>query len=170
VERVSTAFATAKKRAGMREPILATSITDWFASEQKADAEPEPAPAPGGDTSEAPITWLLDEPGPAGSETFLLRGANVSDQPLEDVQAVLKPDTGAKDFDLVLQLEGGPGEVGAVIPPGARFNLAAETLTNDAAKRLGGAILSFGYVQAGRRKTSIMYLTPPMLAQGAARD
>jgi hypothetical protein len=168
VERVSTGFANAKKRAAERAPILAASITHWFASEPKADADP--APSPVGVSSNAPIKWFLDEPPPAASETSFLHAANVSDQPLENIRAVLKPDSGADELALTLDVEGRTAKDGAVVPPGARFSLAAKTLTKDEVKQLGGATLSFGYLQAGRRKTSIMYLTPPMLGERAARD
>ncbi len=171
VERLSTAFASAKKRAAQHEPIATASVLDWFGVSQEPEAEPEQAPAsepaPAEDSSDATITWFLDEPPP--SETFRLSGANVSDQPLETVQAVLKPDSGGGELALVLEVDGADAG-GAIVPPGARFHLKAETLSNDAAKQLGGAILSFGYSQAGRSKTSIMYLTGPMLAAGAASD
>lgn len=175
IERASTSLARARKEAAARPPILAGSITDWFSwgsgSQTQAEAEPEPvaddtpeAPV----SSETPIAWLLDEPPPASGTAFLLSGANVSDQPIKAVQAVLKPDSGGGALALALNVEGRDG--GAVIPPGARFHLTAARLTASEAERLGGAILSVAYVQAGRRKTSIMYLTPSMLAQRTARD
>jgi hypothetical protein len=169
IEHASTALAEARKRAAGREPIQAASVSQWVGLPPEIEAEaapPEAAPA----SPDATIKWFLDELPPAASETLLLSGANVSDQSLEDVEAVLKPDSGAGELALVLDVEGRAGDDGAVIPPGARFSLAAKTLTKDEARQLGGAILSFAYVQAGRRKTSIMYLTPPMLAQAAAPD
>lgn len=175
IEQASTSLARARKEAAARPPILAGSITDWFSwgsgSKTQSDAEPEPVSddSPEAPISpETPIAWLLDEPPPANSKAFLLSGANVSDQPIKAVQAVLKPDSGEGELALVLNVEGRDG--GAVIPPGARFNLTAARLTASEAEQLGGAILSVAYVQAGRRKTSIMYLTPPMLAQRAASD
>ena len=170
VERVSTALASSKKRAEARKPILAASISQWFSSEPKTDAERPPEPAPAAIPSDGPIKWYFDEPPLAASETLRLNGANISAQSLEDVEAVLKPDSGAGELALTLDVEGRNGKDGAVIPPGARFSLAAKTLTMDEFKQLGGAILSFAYVQAGRRKTSIMYLTPPMLGQRVADD
>lgn len=185
LERTSTAVAQAL--SARREPIQAASTTGWFGATAEiavAPESPRPEPAtpasvtpepptpetatPETATPESAIQWFLDEPPPADSKTFLIDGLNASDQPLEAVQAVLKPDSGAGELELVLEVEGGKG--GAVIPPGERFSLAAETLTEDEAKQLGGAILSVAYVQAGRRKTSIMYLTPPMLAQRAKGD
>jgi len=186
LERASTSLARARKQAAHREPqpVLAASLSDWLSwgswfpakpeAERKAAPEPElpqaeDARAVLGDLSDAPIKWFLDEPPPTARETFQLSGANLSDQPLEDVQAVLKPDKGIGELALVLELDGRDAS-GAAVPPGARFGLSAPSLANKAASQLGGAILSFGYVQAGRRKTSIMYLTPPMLAQAAAHD
>jgi hypothetical protein len=182
-----TSASVAQALSARPEPIQAASTTGWFGATAEIEVAPDsPAPesptpqsltpaspAPESSTPDSPapesaIQWFLDDPPPAGSKTFLIDGVNVSDQPLEAVQAVLKPDSGAGELELVLNVEGGKG--GAVVPPGERFSLAAETLTEDEAKQLGGAILSVGYVQAGRHKTSIMYLTPPMLAQRAKSD
>jgi hypothetical protein len=44
----------------------------------------------------------------------------------------------------------------------------AET-PNDGANQLGGAILAFRYIQAGQRKSSILYLTPSMVGRLANR-
>ncbi len=177
-----TSASVAQALSARPKPIQAASTTGWFGATAEIAVAPEsprpeaatPAPPmPESPTQESPtpesaIQWFLDEPPPAGSEAFLIDGVNTSDQPLEAVRAVLKPDSGAGELELVLKVEGGKG--GAVVPPGERFSLAAEILTEDEAKQPGGAILSVAYVQAGRRKTSIMYLTPPMLAQRAARD
>jgi len=177
-----TSASVAQALSARQKPIEAALTTGWFGATAEIAVAPE-SPAPESPTSEPPvpkspmpkspapesaIQWFLDDPPPAGSKAFLIDGVNVSDQPLEAVQAVLKPDSGAGELALVLNVEGGKGE--AVVPPGKRFSLAAETLTEDEAKQLGGAILSVGYVQAGRRKTSIMYLTPPMLAQRTKSD
>jgi hypothetical protein len=172
-----TSASVANALSARRKPIQAASTTGWFGATAESEVAPD-SPTPESPTPESPtadspapesaIQWFLDDPPPAGSKAFLIEGVNVSDQPLEAVQAVLKPDSGAGELELVLNVEGGKG--GAVVPPGERFSLAAETLTEDEAKQLGGAILSVGYVQAGRRKTSIMYLTPPMLAQRAKSD
>ena len=52
------------------------------------------------------------------------------------------------------------------IPPNARFGLISAT-PYDA--KQGGAILTFRYVQAGQRKSSILYLSPSMVARLASR-
>ena len=122
-------------------------------------AEPVPAAA-----SDAPIKWLLDAPSPSTNNAFAVSGANVSDEPLKVLRAVLKPDSGTGKLALTVEVEGHDGADGAVVPPGARFSLKTDALTASEATQIGGAILSVAYVQAGRRKTSIMYLTPPMLA------
>jgi hypothetical protein len=191
LERASTSLAS-RKDAGPREPkpLLTATAADWFswgawfkteqATEQttaptpeEKEAEPvadhgpalDPEVEPVADTGSAPIQWLLDAP--AASDTLMLTGANVSDQPLEDIRAVLKPDAGGGALPLTLTVA---GEDSAAVPAGARFGLVAEALTADEVKQLGGAILSVAYAQGGRRKTSIMYLTPPMLAERVAGD
>jgi len=177
IEQASTSLARTRKEAAAHQPILAASISDWFSwgswskteTKTEPEAEPEagPEPEPASDASaDVPIKWLLDEP--ATNETFALSGTNVSDQPLRDVQAVLKPDSGKGELALALDLEGRNG--GAVIPPGARFSLAAATLTKADAKELGGAVLSVSYVQDGKRRASIMYLSPPTIAALTANN
>ena len=128
-------------------------------AEPAPQAEPLPAAA-----SDAPIKWLLDAPSPSTNNAFAVSGANVSDEPLKVLRAVLKPDSGTGKLALTVDVEGHDGIDGAVVPPGARFSLKTDALTASEATQIGGAILSVAYVQAGRRKTSIMYLTPPMLA------
>ena len=141
-----------------------------------ARAKPDPPSA----SPQGPVKWIPDEP-PRGAGTMVvLTGANVSDEPLEDIRATLKPDPGkdasahiAVPDELKLRLHiagqviGGKGATS--IPPGARFHLEAPTLTADQAKLLSGAIVSFAYVQAGRRRTSIMYLTQTALAGRTAQ-
>lgn len=200
LEQASTSLASARMEAGAREPppVLTASTANWFSAdwfswgtwfkaeqpaeqtaapntEQKVEpaaeqtaapvTEPEPEAEPVADTGSAPIQWLLDAP--TTTDTFMLTGANVSDQPLEDIRAVLKPDSGGGALPLTLTVA---GENSAAVPAGAHFGLVAETLTPDEVRQLGGAILSFAYAQGGRRKTSIMYLTPPMLAERVAGD
>lgn len=142
------------------EPVQAdTSAT--FLDTKPLDKKPAAKPSRG-----LPIAWLIDEPGAQVASTdsggFLMSGVNVSDQPLEKVRAVLKPDGGAGKVNLVLQVEGLDGTAGAIIPPGAKFSLVAPN-PNTA----GGAILSFSYVLAGQRRTSIRYLTPDVVARSA---
>ena len=61
---------------------------------------------------------------------------------------------------MTVRVEGpdGTAQPGTSIPPGARFHLQVMNLSEEDAKRLGGAIMSFSYSQDGRRRTSIMYL------------
>jgi hypothetical protein len=179
IEQASASLARTRTQtpAGEPRPVLTASVSDWFSfgswfkaepeTEESAapDGEPEAKAEPAADSgSDAPIKWVLDAPSPAAAdETFAVRGANISDQPLKVVRAVLKPDTGAAKVRLKLKVDGHDGTAGAVIPPGARFRLEAAGLTASEAEAFGGAILSFAYVQAGRRKSSIMYLTPETL-------
>ena len=140
----------------------AASTTGWFGS------KPESKP-----TSDSPVSWLLaDPPAQASSssaEGFSISGTNVSDQALEEVHAVLKPDSSKRALELVLNVEGHKSGDGAVIPAGARFSLVSESPNEDGSKQSGGAILSFRYIQAGQRKTSILYLTPAMVGRLANR-
>jgi hypothetical protein len=167
--------------------MVTASVTDWFSwgawfkaerqvereakTEPGAEAdpatEPEPKAEPVADkSSDAPIKWFLDAPSPSAGGAFAVRGANMSDQPLKVVRAVLKPDSGAGKLKLTLDVEGHDAAEGEVVPPGAQFSLKAPDLTASEAEQLGGAILSVAYVQAGRRKSAIMYLTPPTLVAG----
>jgi hypothetical protein len=147
-------------RAGEPEPVQAAA-SGWF------DAKPDPKA-----NSQAPVAWELDAPGvqlPVSSPWgFSIGGTNVSNQALEQVQAVLKPDSTGREFALTLDVDGNVLEDAPVIPAGARFSLVSENPDEDSASA-GGAILSFRYVQAGQRKTSILYLTPAMVARFANR-
>lgn len=136
------------------------------------EAGPVTAPLP--DNPNTPVKWLAGAAGPAGLDRILLSGMNVSSQPLEDIQATLKPDSGATpvgldDVRLSLRVEGADGTAvpGGSVPPGARFHLQAAGLSDKAANELGGAIVSFAYSQGGRRRTSIMYLKQTALGGSA---
>jgi len=145
-----------------REPVQAAATTaGWF------DAKPDPKAI-----SQSPVAWTLDDREVQRPVTspwgFSISGTNVSDEALEQVQAVLKPDASQRELELALDIEGHVLEDGTVIPAGARFSLVSESPDEDGS-RLGGAILSFRYVQAGQCKTSILYLTPAMVARFATR-
>ena len=154
------------------EPKPRAEAEQTIRAEPTAKAEPKARPAAdaGGSrrpaNSSGPIKLLLDEPPPVARENFGISGANISDQPLTTIRAVLKPDSGAPHLELSLQVDGLSSANGGVIPPGARFTLTAPDFTPDAATH-GGAILSLAYSQAGRQKTSITYLTPQMLTARA---
>jgi hypothetical protein len=142
--------------------VQAAATAGWFETKQGPKA-----------TSQSPVAWRLDDRDvqPASTDTagFLISGTNVSDQTLEEVRAVLKPDASQRELELALSVEGGGFEAGTVIPPGARFSLVSVTANEDGSKQSGGAILRFRYVQAGQRKTSILYLTPSMIGRLANR-
>ncbi|HSD93066.1 MAG TPA: hypothetical protein VLB11_08585 [Methyloceanibacter sp.] len=153
---------TPAPRHAERAPVQAAAApAGWF------DTKPDPK-----ENSPTPIAWDLDEPGIQSPVTspwgFSIGGTNVSDQALEQVHAVLKPDSTKREFELALDVEGNLLEDEPVIPAGARFSLVSDSPDEDGSS-LGGAILSFRYVQAGQRKTSILYLTPSMLARFASR-
>ncbi|MEM7191838.1 MAG: hypothetical protein AAF405_03045 [Pseudomonadota bacterium] len=121
----------------------------------------------------APVKWLSQSLAPPGLTAVVLTGTNISDAPLEDIQARLKPDPekippGMANLVLRLSIQESDGTVtpAGSIPPGARFHLQAEDLSEADAARLSGAIVSFGYSQEGRRRTSIMYLSETASAGG----
>jgi hypothetical protein len=87
---------------------------------------------------------------------------------MEQVQAVLKPDSAQREVPLALLVEGDGVQDGGVIPAAASFTLFSATADEGAAKQGGGAILTFRYVQAGQLKSSILYLTPAMVARLAS--
>lgn len=136
---------------------------------------PEPTAVPPADglaedAGGAPVKWLPDAPHPQGMERIVLTGTNVSNAPLEDIQATLKPDAAngntPQALALNLRIEGQGDADGspASIPPGTRFHLQAADLSEADAAQLGGAIVSFAYSQGGRRRTSILYLDQAALS------
>ena len=147
-----------------REPVQAAATTaGWF--DPKPDAKAN---------SHAPVAWRLDERGvklPVTSPWgFSISGTNVAEEALEQVQAVLKPDATGREVPLALSVEGDGVGDGSVIPADARFSLFSAAPDDGATRQIGGAILTFRYVQAGQRKSSILYLTPAMIARFAGRD
>jgi hypothetical protein len=143
------------------EPVQADATATFLDKPKPIETKRAAKPSRG-----LPIAWLLDEPGAQAVSTasggFLISGVNVSDQALEKVRAVLKPDGGMGKVSLVLQVEGLDSTGGAIIPPGAKFSLVAPNPNTT-----GGAILSFSYLLAGQRRTSIRYLTPDVVARSA---
>jgi hypothetical protein len=152
--------ATPAPRHAEREAVQAAAAS-WIETEPDAKAD-----------LQSPVAWQLDERSAQLLATspwgFSISATNVSDRALQQVQAVLKPDSAQREFALALDVKGKPAQGEAVIPAGARFSLVSERPEVDRA-RLGGAILSFRYVKAGQHKTSILYLTPAMLARFASR-
>jgi hypothetical protein len=145
------------------EPVQATAAaTGWF------DPKPDPKTPP-----QSPVSWVLDDRGAQGPVSspwgFSISGTNVSDQALEQVQAVLKPDSSQRELPLALSVEGDAARDDNAIPANARFSLFAAAPDQGAPGQTEGAILTFRYVQAGQRKSSILYLTPAMVARFANR-
>lgn len=145
------------------KPVQAAAATHWFGTNQ----DPEPAPKA---TSQSPVAWNLDDRDARGPVTspwgFSIGGTNVSDEALDQVQAVLKPDSTGHEMPLALSVD---GEDASLIPAAARFSLFFATPDGGASGQIGGAILTFRYVRAGQRRTSILYLTPSMVARFANR-
>jgi hypothetical protein len=137
------------------QSIQATTTPTWPA------AKPEPEATPG-----SPVVWLLDgqQASSSAERGFAISGMNASDQPFEEVHAVLKPDGGRQEIALAVNVDGQKAD--GVIPAGARFSLG---LAGGKEERTGGAILTFRYKQAGQARTSIVYLTPAMISRLANR-
>ena len=159
-----------------RGAMQAAATTSWLGTKQDAEPAkqyPEPTKQASKAISQYPVAWLLDEPhvqvSSSNTQGFLISGTNVADQALEQVHAVLKPYSSKSEVDLVLNVDGHNAGDGAVIPAGARFSLVSETPNEGGSKQFGGAILTFRYIQAGQRKTSILYLTPSIVARLANR-
>jgi hypothetical protein len=194
IERLSAALSCSAgeklgcHKAARAEPaaaapaMQAATTPSWIEPEQapeplRQEATRQEAPKPGakkeesGPSSQSPVTWRLYDSNAqvGGTEGFSVSGTNISNQALEQVQAVLKPDSNQRELQLSLEVEGQKVEAGSTIPAGTRFSLVSENPTQEAAKPAGGAILLFRYVQAGQRKTSILYLTPAMVARSANR-
>jgi hypothetical protein len=138
------------------QSIQATSAPSWPA------AKPEPPKGSPG----SPVVWFLDDQQASSSAArgFAISGMNASDQPFDEVHAVLKPDGGHSELVLTLNVEGQKSE--GIIPAGARFSLG---LASAKEEQIGGAILSFRYRQDGQSRTSIVYLTPSMVSRLANR-
>jgi hypothetical protein len=145
-----------------REAMQAAATSGWL------ETKPDPK-----ETLQYPVAWRLEgrdvQPASSSDGVFLISGTNVSDQALEEVHAVLKPDASQRGVELALSVEGRELEDKTVIPAEARFSLVAANPNGDGSNEIRGAILTFRYVQAGQRKTSILYLTPAMVSRIANR-
>lgn len=189
-----TTAASADTPAAAPEAMQAAATTSWLEPEatpepvvqeppkqerakqgpQKQElAKQEPQKQEARGASKSPVAWRLDDAGvqisSGGAGGFSVGGMNVSDKALEQIHAVLKPDGTQREMPLSLSVEGQSSEPGTSIPAGARFSLASATPNEDGSETSGGAILSFRYVQAGQRKSSILYLTPATVARLANR-
>ena len=189
-----TTAASADTPAAAPEAMQAAATTSWLEPEatpepvvqeppkqelakqgpQKQElAKQEPQKQEARGASKSPVAWRLDDAGvqisSGGAGGFSVGGMNVSDKALEQIHAVLKPDGTQREMPLSLSIEGQSSEPGTSIPAGARFSLASATPNEDGSETSGGAILSFRYVQAGQRKSSILYLTPAIVARLANR-
>lgn len=147
-----------------RAPVQAAATAiGWFGTKPNPKAD-----------SHSPVDWALDDRGAQLPVTspwgFSIGGTNVSNAALEQVQAVLKPDSTGREVPLALSVEGGGAGNGSVIPADAHFSLFSAAPEEDASGQTGGAILTFRYVQAGQRKSSILYLTPAMVARFANHE
>lgn len=83
-----------------------------------------------------------------------------------EVQAILKPDANHRELELAVNIQEDRLKDKAVIPAGAPFTLSIEIANQK--KPFGGAILTFRYTYAGRRRAEIFYLTAAMIARLAS--
>jgi hypothetical protein len=95
---------------------------------------------------------------------FLISGKNISDQPLADVQGVLKPDSGGGNLELNLSLRGNTTDENVrTIPPGAQFSLIYTFPTalsaNGFIEKFGGMVFTFHYTHADIQKALICYFS-----------
>jgi hypothetical protein len=147
-----------------------------------------------------PIAWLFEHDNLALDERsvftfaamqegtrikgFAIGGVNMSDQTLDAVGGVIKPDRQAKDVKLALGVEmpdeqaGGtktlePGVLGA-IPPEAQFKLLfafpedGGMTPGEVLSTFGGVMLKVRYEVAGKDKSFIHYLAPAFLERQLA--
>ena len=147
-----------------------------------------------------PIAWLFEHDNLALDERsvftfaamqegtrikgFAIGGVNMSDQTLDAVESVIKPDHKAKDVKLALGVEmpdeqaGGtktfePGVPGA-IPPEAQFKLLfafpedGGMTPGEVLSTFGGVMLKVRYEVAGKDKSFIHYLSPAFLERQLA--
>ncbi len=170
-----TGCASEANATGQTEPQSASSAQASIQAATTPSLSPPapslaspPTPAPTVKATQgSPVVWFLDEQvqAPANvSPGLVISGMNASASAFEDVRAVLKPDGSHDELPLVLDVGGQKSD--AVIPAGARFSLALGTAKGT---QTGGAILSFRYRQGGQVRTSILYLTPAMIARFANR-
>ena len=131
------------------------------------------------DASRSEVVWLFDQPGGpplfalspddkgAKINGFLISGKNTSNQPLTEVQGVLKPDSGDGNFELNLSLNGNPTDKNVrTIPPGAHFSLVYEFPKRQKVlspygfiEKLGGIVFTFHHTHAGIQKAVICYFS-----------
>jgi hypothetical protein len=175
--------ATVKSKSGNRT--IAAAVVSPTASDSYADVNttgstrPPDAKSSPENKSRSEVVWLFAQPGgpplfgllpdDKGSKVngFLISGKNTSDQPLIEVQGVLKPDSGDGNLELNLSLNGNPtDEIVRTIPPGAQFSLAyvfskhqKALSANGFIEKFGGAVFTFHHTHAGVQKAFICYFS-----------
>ena len=140
------------------EPMQASATAGWF------DTQAEPKAAT------YPVAWsstiATPKPPSPAHGAFRSTGPMSPAKPWKTCTPSSSRTSTEREIELALDIEGPAHDAQAVIPPNARFGLISAT-PYDA--KQGGAILTFRYVQAGQRKSSILYLSPSMVARLASR-
>jgi hypothetical protein len=117
-----------------------------------------------------PVAWLPDDSALEVSENpapgLWVGGINISDEPLREVQGILKLDANQRELKLTVRIKGNKFEDKAVIRAGARFAMGVEIPKTN--KQTGGAILTFRYTYAGQQRAQIFYLTAAMITRLAS--
>lgn len=137
-----------------------------------------------GISSRLTIDWSFDKPG--GKSVLALsdfgngmvvtglsfEGVNMSDLPLTEIRAIVKPDKGPDFIELVLSVPGQSSRGGSVAP-GTPFSLIYKlpkhpkgVAINAFLAQIGGMLFTFKYTLGGREKTLITYL-PEAVIRGS---
>ena len=122
------------------------------------------------------IDWLFDKPG--GKSVLALSdfgngvvvtglsidGINMSDLPLTQIRAIVKPDKSSDRIELILSLPEQRSS-GGTVPPGTRFSLVYRLPEHpngvpiDAfLAKIGGMVFTFKYTLGGKQRTLITHL------------
>jgi hypothetical protein len=115
---------------------------------------------------------------------FAIGGVNLSDQSLDAVGSMIKPDQQAKEIKLAMRVLAPDGETGAGkifapgvpgdIPPQAQFALIfpfpdeGGITPDQVLSTFGGVLLKVRYEVAGKEKSFIQYLSPALLERQLA--
>ena len=105
---------------------------------------------------------------------LFIDGINMSDLPLTQIRAIVKPDKSSDDIELVLSLHEQQSS-GGTVPPGTRFSLIYRLPEHPSGvpvdaflAKNGGMIFTFKYILGGKQRTLITYI-PEATLKGQQR-